>query len=171
MRRASENAVTAVVILVTAVTGWQILRQNQEFRRLLAGQPRVAREGARLLAPPGYAWRSHPATVVIALRSGCPYCKASMGLYGEIENLWIAQHWKIYPLVLFSDPARQVDGRIRLMQRLANMDYPALGIASTPTVLLVDSSGRVLRKWAGQLRSPDDEQMLDAIRGLSAQLR
>ena len=51
------------------------------------------------------------------------------------------------------------------MGRLTSMDYEKIGVVGTPTVLLVDSRGRVLRKWIGQLSPSEEAGLLATVRG------
>jgi len=171
MRNWSEVAVFAGVVLSVIVPGGLILRQNHQLRSLLAGKAKVLTEGVHLESPIGYRWDSHKATLVIALRSGCPYCEASMGFYGRILRLWAGQSLKAYPIALYPDAATEVGPEIHGIQRLTDLDYAKMGIASTPTVLLVDSRGMVLRKWAGQLPRSDEEKLIGTVRELSLRLR
>jgi hypothetical protein len=171
MRNRSEVAVFLAVVLSVMVLGALILRQNQQVRTLLVGRPRTIIEGARLQPLNGYEWGSHRATLIIALRSGCPFCQASAGFYGRIGDVWKGEKLKVYPLVLYPDAANEVEPEVRKFQKLVNMDYLKIGVLSTPTVLLVDSQGNVLRKWTGELPVSQEEDLLAAARGLSARLQ
>lgn len=144
-----------------------ILRQNPHLASLLAGPQRIAQVGSHLEPLPGYRWDRHGTTLVIALKSGCPYCEASMGFYGRIADLWRNGALNAYPLVLYSDPASDVRPEIRGMQRITRLGYSRIGIASTPTVLLVDSQGIVVKKWPGQLPLPEVERLLASLRSSS----
>ncbi len=152
------------VALPVMVSGALILRQNQEVKMLLAGSPRVITVGARLEPLNGYKWNSHGATLVLALRSGCPFCQASMGFYGRVKDDWRSGRLKAYPLVLYPDAAAEARPEIRNLWQLTSVDYAGVGILSTPTVLLVDSRGSVLRKWTGQLPASQEEIVLAAAR-------
>jgi thiol-disulfide isomerase/thioredoxin len=165
MRSGTEVVVFAGVVLSIMIPGGLLLRQNRELRSVLAGPPRPIIEGAYLPPLGGYGWDSHKATLVIALRSGCPYCEASMGFYGRIADEWKRQTLRAYPLVLYPDPAKGVRPEIRDMGRLTSMDYEKIGVVGTPTVLLVDSRGRVLRKWIGQLSPSEEAGLLATVRG------
>jgi thiol-disulfide isomerase/thioredoxin len=169
----SEAVTFTVVVVSVMVAGGLLLRQNQELRRLLSGPPKVIVEG-QLIGPLGlgeYRWDSNRATLVIALRSGCPYCEASMGLYGRISELWKGHALEAYPLVLYPDSTKEVNAEIRDLRQLTNVDYVRMGVGSTPTLLLIDSQGRVLRKWTGQLTSQTEEGFLSTVRSRSAGLQ
>lgn len=170
MRNWSEAVVFTGVVLSIVIPGGLVLRRNEGLRNLLSGPPRVIGKGVQIEPLAGYRWNSHEATLIMALRSDCPYCQASMGLYGRISNLWKDQMLNAYPLVLFPDSAKAAEPEIRDIQRLTNVDYLKLGIRGTPTVLLVDSRGKVLEKWAGQLPPSEEQGLLSTVRRLSARL-
>jgi thiol-disulfide isomerase/thioredoxin len=160
MARKSEAIVFISVAMPCILGGFLILRQNQEIKQILAGQPKVINVGNQLGSLHGYNWNSHPATLVIALRAGCPFCRASMPLYGRIGDRWREGKLRAYPVVLFPDRAIEDRPELRGLQVLSAVDYLSIGILSTPTVLLVDSRGKVVHKWTGQLASPQEEVVL-----------
>jgi hypothetical protein len=56
------------------------------------------------------------------------------------------------------------------VQAIAGVDLDKLGIHSTPTVILVDSAGKVLESWSGELQ-PDGEREVFAALGLPYKLK
>jgi thioredoxin-related protein len=89
-----------------------------------------------------------------------------MGFYGRIAALWTTLELLPYPLVIYPDGGKEVEPEVRDFQRVTNVDYLSLGIPGTPTVLLVDRQGKVLRKWPGALQSAQESDLLSAIRRL-----
>lgn len=49
--------------------------------------PNEVKVGEQLAALPGYNWRSHAHTLVLALRYGCHYCEESAPFYRHLLNL------------------------------------------------------------------------------------
>jgi hypothetical protein len=140
----------------------------QASKRQTRGGEEGGLVGQTLDPLPGYNWSSYRKTLVIAIRRGCPYCDASMPFYrqlGEQErNNALGAHAL---LVMPNDPAtgsrllreHDVDVEAVFGQPLA-----ALNVSGTPTLLLVDSGGRIQRTWVGQLPPRAEREVLNAAR-------
>jgi len=119
------------------------------------------------LAPlPGYSWSRYPKTLVIAIRKGCPYCDASLPFYqrlGEQERSNV-----LHAHVLLVMPNDASSGSKYLsrddveVQRIYGQRLGALRVSGTPTVLLLDSSGRIKRAWIGQLSERGEMDVMKA---------
>jgi hypothetical protein len=121
----------------------------------------------RTLAPlPGYSWSSYPKTLVIAIRTGCPYCEASLPFYRQLGEQEKSNLLHAHVLIVMPNDAYfgsnflkkdDVDVQVIFGQKLG-----ALKVSGTPTVLLLDSSGRIERTWIGQLSSRGEKEVIDA---------
>jgi hypothetical protein len=119
------------------------------------------------LAPlPGYSWSSYPKTLVIAIRRGCPFCDASMPFYrqlGEQERISVL---RAHVLVVMPNDASSGSSLLRKgdveVQGIFGQDLDALKVSGTPTVLLLDSSGRIERVWIGQLTQRAEKEVMSA---------
>lgn len=119
------------------------------------------------LAPlPGYSWSSNPKTLVIAIRRGCPYCDASMPFYrrlGEQENSSV-----LHAHVLVVMPNDEATGSRVLskggleVQAIFGQKLEALNVSGTPTVLLLNSNGRIEHTWVGQLPPQLEKEVINA---------
>jgi hypothetical protein len=54
---------------------------------------------------------------------------------------------------------------------IGQMEFDSLGIRGTPTLALLDPSGRVIRAWSGQLQSGGEGDVIGAIRRLCPECR
>lgn len=121
-------------------------------------------KGMRVAAPKGYQWALAPQSLVVGARMGCPYCEASMPFYVRLAELERTHPLKTKILIVCPG-ANDAFGplwpvaRPRL-QMVTRVDLASLGIAVTPTVLLVDTNGFVLDLWEGQLSSRDENELL-----------
>jgi thiol-disulfide isomerase/thioredoxin len=119
------------------------------------------------LAPlPGYSWSSYPKTLVIAIRRGCPYCDASMPFYRQLSEQEKSNVLRAHVLVVM--PNNATSGSTFLSkdnlesQAIFGQDLDALNVSGTPTVLLLDSSGRIEREWVGQLSPRAEKEVMNA---------
>jgi len=117
--------------------------------------------GLNLAPLAGYNWSSHPKTLVIAIRKGCPYCDASLPFYRRLGEQERGNTLHAHVLLVMPNDAssgsRYLSKENVEVQRIFGQGLGALKISGTPTVLLLDSSGLIKRTWIGQL-SPRGEQ-------------
>jgi hypothetical protein len=121
-------------------------------------------------APPlgtKYRWSEHQTTAVIVIRHGCHFCKDSLPFYSRL--LAIESHANSRCHVIFVMPDDEIvsrgdlpgsAGRDRVFY---SIPLEALGVAGTPTLLMVDRSGRVDRAWQGQLKVADQWRVVNVM--------
>jgi len=118
------------------------------------------------LRPP-QDWSAHPATLVIAVATGCPHCERSLPFYSSL--LQMRREGKLKANILFlvqtgkSPAVRQpipIDTPPALI--VNNVELSALGIPGTPTILTVDGRGKILHAWKGELSDAGRRSVLDA---------
>lgn len=128
-------------------------------------RPRELLVGKVLPNPPHYRWGSHPLTLVLALRVGCPFCEASVPFYQHL--ILLAPRSRVHLLALFPDDPGAV--RLYLGERKMGVDFRAqihggaYGLAQTPTLLLVDGAGRVEYFWVGMQDSAGRSEIIQAL--------
>jgi hypothetical protein len=122
--------------------------------------------GQTLRPIPGYNWGNHAETLVIAIRRGCPYCDASMPFYKRLGEQEQSNRIRAHVLLVMPDDASYGDSLLRKsdvqVQGLFGQDLGALMIEGTPTLLLLDSSGRIEREWVGQLPPAEEKDVMAA---------
>lgn len=132
---------------------------------------RVAR-GMNLRPPNGYAWGSHERTLVLGLRGRCPYCRDSMPFYERLFALERSHNTNTHLLAVWPDAPAAVGHSLppglQGMQVLSSVDLGTLGIVGTPTVILVDRSGRVENAWLGILPPSGEDDVVRAIQAASS---
>jgi hypothetical protein len=111
-------------------------------------------EGAQLPALAGWEWRNHSQTILLALRTDCQFCRRNIAFYKQLlanksinSNNVIALFPQTRAVVL----AYLQENGISNLSSLPAVDLSALQVRGTPTVALINSSGRVERVWVGEL--------------------
>jgi len=103
---------------------------------------------------------------VLAIRTGCPYCEASLPFYRQLGEQEKGNALHAHVLIVMPNDAvsgssflrkDDVDVQVIFGQRLG-----ALRVSGTPTVLLLDSSGRIERAWMGQLTPLGEKDVMNA---------
>lgn len=165
--RKIEYLVVFLVVLAVLVAGVVFMRAYPVYTTTSdVVVPKVV-EGSHLPPLPGYPWGSHPQTLVLALRVGCPYCEASMEFYERLYTLEKRKQITAHVLVVFNDPAAEVRKEmpepLRELPTLSSVDFGRLSIGATPTVLLINSNGVAQKIWRGQLSPELENQLLSAV--------
>ncbi len=123
--------------------------------------------GGQVLAPlPGYSWSSYPKTLVIAIRKGCPYCDASLPFYRRLSEQEKSNELRAHLLLVMPNDASSASEYLRKdnleVQTIFDQQLGALRVSGTPTVLLLDSNGRIERTWVGQLPPKTEKEVMRA---------
>jgi hypothetical protein len=138
----------------------------QTSKRQTHGSEEGGLAGQTLAPLPGYSWSSYPKTLVIAIRKGCPYCDASMPFYRQLGEQEKSNVLRAHVLVVM--PNDEASGSRFLskddveVQGIFGQELDALNVSGTPTVLLLDSSGRIEREWIGQLSPRAEKEVMNA---------
>jgi len=129
-----------------------------------SNQASLARQTLAPLAE--YSWSSYPKTLVIAIRRGCPYCDASMPFYRRLSEQEKNSALRAHLLVVMPNNASSGGSFLEKenleVQAIFGQELQALNVSGTPTVLLLDSSGRVEQTWVGQLTPRMEKDVLRA---------
>lgn len=130
-------------------------------RRL--GPPALESQSSSLvgnsLSIPNLDWRASPRHSVVAFSSSCNFCRASIPFYRRL-----GEQGK-NPLIILT-PANDNEAQRLLTAQgvkaraVVKLDLKAYSIRITPTLLVVDSQGKILRAAQGRLDAEKEEQFL-----------
>lgn len=111
-------------------------------------------------------WTSAPVTLVFALSTGCHFCSESAPFYSALlasdRTGWNAVG--VLPQSL-EDAERYTRSLNYSLPQTKRVNLLDLGISATPTLMLVDSKGKLLQQWVGKL-SPEEEADVAAHLGI-----
>jgi hypothetical protein len=161
---------TSITVIVAALAVLAIF-----IRQFSVGHPSVASlesglvKEATLAALPGLNYSDSPQTLVIAAKSGCGPCIDSTGFYNELGKLEKAESGRICVVAVFPNSATEVRDYVTRtsldLHTIANVDFQALKVVSTPVIILVDKTGRIVDFWSGKLPSETERQLLRKVGG------
>ena len=103
-------------------------------------------------------WAGNKLTVVFALSTECHFCSGNAALYRSIVDSLRATHNGVTVALL---PQQVVLSRQYLSalnvtpDQVVQNSIAAVGARATPTIIAVDSQGRVLKSWVGRLSEND----------------
>jgi len=116
---------------------------------------------------PGVDWQHNRETLLLVLDTGCPYCTASAPFYQQIvrEN---ARQRKVQLIAVLPQDVRESKQYLSNLNvpidEVRQSDFDVLGVKGTPTLILINSKGKVMRSWAGKLPPEEEREVLILLR-------
>lgn len=168
MRRAVELIANIAIILVCGLLCWTFFTHKGLVRGASVGEAGVpSLEGLALPALPGYSWGSHSQTLVLGIRKGCHFCEESLPFYKRRSELEHSNGLHAHRLAVMPDDK---DAGTRYLQTggvavegVFSEPPDSIKISGTPTLLLLDSRGRIARAWVGEQSSQGEEEVIAAV--------
>ncbi len=118
----------------------------------------------------GVDWTRFDRTLVLALKIGCHFCEESTPFYKKLVEMRNSGETDVHMAAVFPDDDESV--REYFTQRGLKMDAicgipPAkINVSGTPTLILVNREGRVIKTWVGKLSAGEEEQVTASIKTL-----
>ncbi|MFZ0774038.1 MAG: hypothetical protein WCA49_21640 [Candidatus Sulfotelmatobacter sp.] len=157
-----EVATNILIILVVLLIGGTYLKSH------LGRHDGELAVGEKINTPPGYDWHRSPPTLVVAVRDGCVYCERSYPLYRRLEDLERDNHLKAHILMVMPDDSTRAGAVLSshgiTSQAIAGTPLSNIKVSGTPTLLLVDASGRLLQSWIGELDASKTDALIAQLR-------
>jgi hypothetical protein len=110
-------------------------------------------------------WSANKRNVVLALSVGCHFCTESAPFYRElIHQCKLAHIRTIAVLPQSGDAAHSYLSNLQIsVDEMRNARLPDIGIAGTPTLLLVSDQGVVQNVWVGELPHNAEKEVLGKL--------
>lgn len=110
------------------------------------------------------------ATVLVAITTKCDYCRQSMPFYRTLQSNAEADGSNMQ-LVFISPEQREL---VQLFlatnsvhAEVQTVDFAEHGIGATPTLVMVDRAGHLMRQWRGRLSNEQQADLLGTLRTLT----
>jgi len=163
MKNKVEAAANLAVIVLALMIGSVFLIDRFAEH---GANPNEVKVGDQLPDLPAYKWNAHERTLVLALRSGCHFCEASMPFYRKLAQLEQSNQIGVHLVAVFPDDptvVRQVVETQHLkLEVLPRFELAQVKVQATPTLMLVDEQGRVFEVWMGQLPAAEEAEVIAA---------
>jgi hypothetical protein len=187
--RAIEIAMN-ISIMIVALIGAAVLVKNYLLRSPLpdvkqstinssapqTGQatanttPRTGPAEGTQLSLAGVNWSESNENVVLALSNKCHFCSESAPFYQRLATE-LAQRKGARLIAVFpqeTDEAKQyLTGLGLQIPDVRKASLGQIGVNGTPTLLIVDGSGKVKQSWMGRLTPERESEVLNRIKAYS----
>lgn len=154
--RVLQGVTNLAILIVCILPGYTLAtHRTVHFGRTSAEVEEGALVGQTLPSLPGYSWKTHQKTLVLAIREGCGFCEASMPFYKRLADE--ERNGKSRAHILAVMPDNELRGSAALktagveIQAIFGQNLDALRVRGTPTILLLNANGGIERAWYGKL--------------------
>jgi hypothetical protein len=163
------DVTTNVVVVLFAVVAIAVLVKNY-----FAPQERDingVRKGGIFPAIAGVDYKQAQRTLILALNVDCHYCTRSVPFYNSLAEGRRESAGDLNIVAVFVNKEAALvksyaEEKHLLVQAISGVALDQMGVHMTPTLILVDHTGKVLESWRGELQ-PDGEREVFAAVGLA----
>ena len=163
MKPKIEFVANVAVILLAVVIGIVFIKD-----RLAPSSPESieVKVGDKLAKIEGWDFGAHNETLMLVLRKGCHFCEDSAPFYQRLvtQQKQSGSHAAI--IAVFPDAADAAKEVVQSeglgVQAISGVPLEKLNVNGTPTLLLVDSTGKVLKAWMGMLSPRQELEVIKA---------
>jgi len=110
-------------------------------------------------------WSSHRGTLVLALSTTCHFCEESTPFYRDLVAKCSKTH--VQTVAVFPQPLKQaasyLDKNKVQVDNVVSASLANLQVSGTPTLIFVDSNGKVQDAWVGKLSSDREREVYSRI--------
>lgn len=169
MKEKIETLTNIIFICLAIIVGTVFVRNmmTQPSQPNISNSSDTPRVGEQLPDMQKYKWASHEQTLVLALRKGCKYCEESMPFYRNLVELKQANKISANIISVFQDPEQLAQEVIKTeklaVDVISDTKLSNLKVNGTPTLILVDKQGKVLKSWVGKLPKNYEDQVIDFL--------
>lgn len=155
-------AVLAVAILII----WTFIG-SYFTRRSLPPLQSGLQKGMPFTQLPGISYSDSPQTLIVAMNTQCHYCKESIPFYRRLAEQQAHGNKATRIVAVFPNSQEEVDQYLKENQlnlaTVTAVDLSKLSLSGTPTMILVDSDGKIRDFWAGRLPDETEKQIVNAL--------
>ena len=172
MKKPSLEAVTNVTIIVFClVVGFVLIRTHFFPPQPPAAQVAI-RKGDRVEILKRTVPSGSSRALLLALSPQCGFCSQSIPFYRRLVAERVRGRPRHLSLVGVVANAAQIPEEKQLLaaagvelDHWAAIDFTAARLPGTPTLVLLDDSGRVDEVWVGKLDGPAEERVVERLAG------
>ena len=115
----------------------------------------------------GINWSESDESVVLALSNKCHFCTESAPFYQRLSSE-LAQRKNVRVIAVFpqdvGDAKKYLSGLGVPIEDVRRASLDSIGVSGTPTLIIVDSNGKVKQSWVGRLSAERESEVLSRIK-------
>jgi hypothetical protein len=154
------ETIANIAVIIAAVALLVFLGQQEWIRHNPPSMATARSLEGKAVHLPGVQFAAQSRTLVIAISTQCHFCRDSEPFYKELAEKPASRAKLVAVLPQPQSEAEQyVHQSIGPSVQVVSAPLDSLGVTGTPTLLLIDGSGRVQKAWVGKLDGPAQQQV------------
>jgi thioredoxin-related protein len=175
-KKSTLDTVANIAIIVVCAIAAAVLVRNQFFPPRPPGAPPQAEKGEQYAQLKAVVPAGASRALVVAVQPGCHFCNDSMTFYKQLLDQRNQQASKVKFVAavpandkpadaqkLVSDEAEKFAAVGAHPDSMVNLDFNAVKVPGTPTLMLVDNNGKILNVWVGKLDPGGEKEVLKTL--------
>jgi thioredoxin-related protein len=154
--------IVAVLFSVVLVKSYLFTNSSPSNTNLETNNNEI--HAGQVVALPDVDWTKNGRTLLLALSTTCHFCTQSGPFYQRL----VKEHGDTQLIALVpqsDDEGRQYLKKLGVeINEVKQVSMSELGLSGTPTLVLVDSSGKVVNVWVGALPPDQENEVLNQVR-------
>jgi thioredoxin-related protein len=175
-KKSTLDTVANIAIILVCAIAAVVLVRNQFFPKQQPGMPSGVEKGEQFDQLKAVVPAGSSRALVVAVQPGCHYCNDSIPFY---KNLIEQRNQKnsavkfiaVVPAndkpeeaqKLVADESQKFASGGAQPDGMVNIDFASIKVPGTPTLLLVDNTGKVLDVWVGKLDPDKEKEVLKVL--------
>lgn len=160
------DVTTNVVVVVFAVVAIGVLVKNYFAPR--GAETSAVVKGSTFPEIAGADYKQAPRTLIVALNVNCPYCSRSVPFYNRLAEARQETGGQVNIVAAFINTDGELvksyaEEKHLSVPTVSGVALDKFGIHTTPSLVLVDSVGKVLDSWRGALQPDGEREVFDAL--------
>lgn len=170
-----DTLANVAIIIVCAIAAFVLIRK-EFFPPPMPGAPPQVAKGEQYPQLKAVVPAGASRALVVAVQPGCHFCNDSMAFYKTLidQRNQKASNVKVIAAVptndkpeeaqkLASEESQKFASAGAQPDGMVNLDFSAVKVPGTPTLMLVDNNGKVLNVWVGKLDSGGEKEVLQVL--------
>ncbi len=177
-KKSTLDTVANIAIILVCAIAAVVLVRNQFFPRTAQqpGMPPQVEKGEQYAQLKALVPAGSNRALVVAVQPGCHFCNDSLPFYKTIIDQRNQKNSPVKFIAavptndkpedakkLVDDESQKFAGAGAQPDGMVNIDFAAIKVPGTPTLLLVDNNGKVLNVWVGKLDAGGEKEVLKTL--------
>jgi thioredoxin-related protein len=168
-KKSTLDTIANIAIIVVCVIAAVVLVRNQFFPPRPPGAPPQVEKGERFDQLKAIVPAGSDRALVVVVSPTCHFCDDSMPFYKKLIDERNQKGSAVKVIAAVPNEQAKAEESQKFATAGANpdgmvhVDFSAIKVPGTPTLLLVDNNGKVLDVWVGKLEADREKEVIEVL--------